>query len=314
MVAGLSRVDPWLLAASAGLGTLTFPLRLVRWRLMLRGADDRPFGWAPLWHAVAIGFMANNLLPARAGEVARAWVARRETDARFTTALSSIAVERIFDGLVMLALMALAIAAPSFPARTMLGDVSLAHVAAWSAVVFAGALVVAFFVVLRPEPWLRAFERAVNALLPARFAAKLDGVAEGLVAGLGVLKRPGRFLGVVWWSLVLWLVNALSFAVCFRAFGLPVPAAGALLIQGIIGFGVALPAAPGFFGVFEWAAQYTLKIYGIGASLGLAYAFAYHLSGFVPITLLGLYSLTRIHLRLGDLRAAGSDAPAAAGP
>ena len=109
---------------------------------------------------------------------------------------------------------------------------------------------------------------------------------------------------VIGWSLVLWLVNAAAFALCFRAFHLPVPADGALLLQGLIGFGVAIPAAPGFWGVFEYCTRLTLQFYGIGATLALAYAFAFHLVGFIPITLLGLDALSRAHLHLGDLRRA----------
>jgi uncharacterized membrane protein YbhN (UPF0104 family) len=123
------------------------------------------------------------------------------------------------------------------------------------------------------------------------------------------LKDPRRFVGVLFWSAVLWLVNAAAFALCFRAFHLPVPAEGALLLQGLIGFGVAIPAAPGFWGVFEYATRLTLQFYGIGATLALAYAFAFHLAGFIPITLLGLDALSRAHLHLGDLRGAAAEAP-----
>ena len=130
-----------------------------------------------------------------------------------------------------------------------------------------------------------------------------------MVAGLAVLKSPGRLALVAGWSLALWLVNAASFALCFRAFGLPVATEGALLLQGLVGFGVALPSSPGFFGPFEAATRVTLALYGIGADQAVSYAVAYHIAGFIPITLLGAYSLSRTHVRLGELR--GADAAAA---
>src|SRR5207244_3060935 len=105
--------------------------------------------------------------------------------------------------------------------------------------------------------------------------------------GLEVLKSPARFSGVLAWSLLQWLVNAAAFAVCFRAFGLAVPPEGALLLQGIIGFGVALPASPGFVGVFEAATRVTLAIYGIDATRAVGYALAYHVSTFLPVTMPG---------------------------
>jgi uncharacterized protein (TIRG00374 family) len=304
VLAGLRAVNPLLLLASTLLATLTFPLRAIRWRVMLRDERGAPFPWAPLWHAVAIGFMANNLLPARAGEFGRAYVISRQVPVRFTTALASIGVERVFDALVMLALMAVAIVAPSFPAHATVFGTELSSLAGRTAVLFGAVFVLSFVVVLRPAPWLALFERVVRALFPARLAGKLAAIAEGLVAGLEVLKRPGRFAAVLFWSFVLWLTNAASFAVCFRAFGLHVPLEGAFLLQGILGFAVALPSSPGFVGVFEKGTQLTLQIYGIGPSLALAYAAAYHLTGFVPVTALGLYSLSRVHLSLSDLRQA----------
>src|SRR5205807_877451 len=107
------------------------------------------------------------------------------------------------------------------------------------------------------------------------------------IAGLEVLKSPARFAAVFAWSLLQWLVNAAAFAVCFRAFGLAVPHEGALLLQGIIGFGVALPASPGFVGVFEAATRVTLAIYGIDATRAVSYALASRASSGVALTVHG---------------------------
>src|SRR5258705_235847 len=153
----LYRIDPrkvwdyaqhanvWLLLLAVVVATVTFPVRAIRWRLILRDGDGRPFPFLPLWHATTIGFMANNLLPARAGEVARAYVASRQLPVRFTTALGSIVVERVFDALVMLGLMAVAIAAPSFPARALVGGRSLSTIAATTAVLFGVLLLIALY-------------------------------------------------------------------------------------------------------------------------------------------------------------------------
>jgi len=306
VLAGVRSADPLLIVTAAGVATLTFPLRTLRWQVLLRDVDGGRYPLRPLWDATAIGFMANNLLPARAGEFARGWVASRRLPVRFTTALASIGVERVFDGLTMLGLMAVAIAAPSFPSHATVRGTALTDIATGGAIVFGVALLLALVVVHRPAPWLRLFDRLARALLPPRPAARLRSVLEGLVAGLAVLKSPTRFAAVVAWSLALWLVNAAAFVLCFRAFGMPVPAEGALLLQGLIGFGVAFPSAPGFWGVFEGATRLTLQFYGIGANLALAYAFAFHITSFIPITLLGLEALSRAHLRLGDLRGAAA--------
>ncbi|MGH7548493.1 MAG: lysylphosphatidylglycerol synthase transmembrane domain-containing protein [Gemmatimonadales bacterium] len=303
LLAHVRRADPWLMLVTVVLATLTFALRTLRWQLFLRDMRGSRFPLLPLWHATAIGAMANNLLPARAGEFARAYAARRRLPVRFSTALASIGVERVFDGLTLVAFMTLAIVSPSFPRQATIGTITISGIAAWAAALFGGALVIAGLVVHRPAPWLALLRRVTHAVLPARLADRITHIAEGLVAGLEVLKSPGRVLGVVVWSIALWLVNAAAFAVCFRAFGLAVPPEGALLLQGIIGFGVALPASPGFVGVFEAATRVTLALYGIDATRAVSYAVAYHVSTFLPITLLGLHSLSGMRLHLAELRA-----------
>ncbi len=317
----LHRIDPrqvwsyaqhanfWLLLLAVVVATVTFPVRAIRWRLILRAGDGRPFPFLPLWHATTIGFMANNLLPARAGEVARAYVASRQLPVRFTTALGSIVVERVFDALIMLGLMAVAIAAPSFPAQALVGGRSLSTIAATTAVLFGVLLLVALYIANRPTGWLMLVERIARRTLPVRVADRAVHASGGIVEGLAVLKSPARFAGVVLWSLVLWIKNAAAFAICFRAFGLAVPLEAALLLQGIIGFGVAVPSTPGFLGVFEAATLVTLQLYGVDSSLAVSYALTYHLTTFLPITLLGLWSLSRLHLKLREVSsAAGGNA------
>ena len=302
MLAHAREADPWQLALTVALATATFPLRTIRWRLILHSVDGRQFPWRHLWHATAIGFMANNLLPARAGELARAYVVKRGTGVRFTTAVASLAVERVFDGLVIVGLMTAALAGATLAANASVGGVRLATLAFGAALLFLAALLTALGLAYRPERSIEVLGGLFSRLLPERIARKVVSWLEGLIAGLRVLMHPGRFAAVACWSLVLWLVNAGSFVACYHAFGLDLPPASALLLQGVIGFGVALPSSPGFFGPFEAATRVTLALYGVGAEQAVSYAIGYHLATFVPITALGLYSLTRAHVRFGELQ------------
>ena len=293
----------WLIL-SVALATLTFPIRAWRWQLMLRGPAGERLPFAPLWHAVAVGFMANNLLPARAGEFARAYMAGHQgAGPRFTTALASIGVERVFDGLTIVGLLACGILSPSFPRDAVIQGVPVGRLVLTFGLAFAAALVVALAVVLRPLFWLGLAGRTLRVVLPERFAARVVGVLEGLVGGLAVLRSPQRFAGVLAWSVVLWLVNAASFLACFYAFGIAVPTEAALVLQGFIAFGVAVPSTPGFVGVFEAIARVTLAFYGVASDVAVSYALTYHITTFIPITLLGLWSLSRARVRLSELRA-----------
>jgi uncharacterized protein (TIRG00374 family) len=280
------------------LATLTFVLRIFRWQLLLTGDDGRRLPAVQLWHAIAMGFMANNVLPLRMGEVVRTFAASKLTGTRFTAALASIAVERLFDALTVVGLLALGLLTADLPAGAVAGFgvhriVTLAGLAALAGLALAG-LVVAFPLVA---------ERAVRALIPGeRLATRLVGLIEGIRQGMSALGSPGRVVGVIFWSLAVWLLSALSFQVMFAAFDISVGFSGALLMQGLIMFGIALPSTPGYVGAFELPIIAVLALYTVPDSLAAAYALTYHVTTFLPITLLGAWSVFRTNLGLTAFR------------
>jgi len=281
------------LLAAVAVVTLSFPVRTIRWRLLLR-SEGSALPFKPLWHATAIGFMANNLLPARAGELARAYAARKLTGVRFSTAFASIAVERMLDGITLVALLTIAIWAGGFAPGTTVGGMTLVGVARGAGIFFSVLLAVALFLVHWPGPAMRIARRTSHAVLPQRWAARTMDILEGMLWGLDALRRPGSFLVVMFWSFAVWLMASSSFW--------------------LASFGVAIPSSPGFFGPFEAVTRVTLALYGIEAGRAVSYAVGYHLSTFVPITLLGIWSLSRAHLHLADLRAAEAEEGGPADP
>jgi uncharacterized protein (TIRG00374 family) len=293
-----ARLAPLLLAVV--IATLTYPIRLIRWRLLLRDVDGRPLPAAPLWHAVAIGFMANNILPFRAGELVRLLAASRLAGVRFSAVLSSVAVERIFDGLTVVSLLSLSLLVSDLPRDVAVGGVSVRHAAQGAGVLGLLALAAALAVVAFPL----AAERLVRRLLPrGRFAERVIGLIEGIRHGLSVLRSPSLLAGTVVWSIVLWLVNALAFYVALAAFAIPVGFGGALLMQGILVFGISVQLTPGFLGQFEAAIVAALALFEVPAALASSYAIAFHATTFLPIILLGAWSLARTPVALSDLRA-----------
>ncbi|HEY7614545.1 MAG TPA: lysylphosphatidylglycerol synthase transmembrane domain-containing protein [Gemmatimonadales bacterium] len=301
VVRQIRQSDPWPLALGVVLASLTFLVRLVRWRLMLRDESGAPLKPWPLWHATAIGFMANNLLPFRAGELVRVFAATKLSGARFTAAMSSIAVERIFDGLAVIALLAAGLIFSDLPTGVVVGGVRLAHAAQVAGLLGLGALLGAVAIVAFPV----AAERMVRRVLPAgRFAERIVGMIEGLRHGMASLRSPGLLAGVVFWSLVHWLMNAAALWVSFAAFDIPVGFGGALVLQGVLAIGVSVQLTPGFVGQFEAAIVAALGLYGIPNDVASSYALAYHGATFLPITLAGAWSLARTPVALSDLRGA----------
>lgn len=296
-----------LLLLSAATATATFPLRARRWRTLLEPvAGVLPF--APLWHATAVGMMVNNVVPARAGELARAFALTRETRrVTFSAAFASIAVDRVFDSVVLLALMLAAMLDPRFPREAVVAGQRIGSWVALAALVAAGVLVALYLVVFFPDWLIALFERFARRVVPA-LEARGRAALHAFAAGLGALRAPRRFAAVFGWTLAHWLVNALSLWIGFRALGIGAPFTAALLLQGIIAIGVAIPSSPGFFGVFEAFAVAGLALYGIPAGLAVSWAVGFHLLSFIPITVIGGVYATRLGVHLADVRAARAGA------
>jgi uncharacterized protein (TIRG00374 family) len=294
-----------LFFGSALCATLIFPLRAFRWRTILQPvAPNQPFG--ALWRSIAIGMMANNVLPARAGEIARAYALTRQTKVPFATSIASLAVDRLFDMVVLLLLAGGAFFDPAFPRQARIAGQTLGHIAQGSIVFVAVLLIGLYALAVFPTQLVRAFElfaRRVSPALEARGKSVLFRFSEGL----SVLRSPKRFVAVLLWTIAHWLLNALGFWLGFKAVGIALPFTAALFLQTLIAVGVALPSAPGFFGVFEKFATVGLAIYGISATAATSWAIGFHILSFIPITVIGVWYFTQLGIHLTDINKARED-------
>ena len=123
-----------------------------------------------------------------------------------------------------------------------------------------------------------------------------------------MLRQPGRFAAVFAWSLAHWLLNGLGFWLSFKAVGITAPFSAALFLQAFIALGTAVPALPGFFGVFEYMSIQGLSVYGVSQQQAATWAIGYHLFSFIPITLIGAYYFTQLGVRLRDLQTSSDSA------
>lgn len=295
----LSRASIPLFLASVVCATLIFVLRARRWRTILEPvAPNQPFG--ALWRSTAIGMMANNLLPARAGEIARAYALTRQTSVPFATSIASLAVDRLFDMLVILLLAVVAFMDPRFPHEARIAGQTLGHIAQGSIVIVMILLAALYSLAFFPTKLERAFElfaRRVSPELEERGKVALIRFSEGL----SVLRTPGRFGAVLMWTIAHWLLNALAFWLGFKAVGITLPFSSALFLQALIAVGVALPSAPGFFGFFEKLATVGLGLYGVPAELATSWAIGFHILSFIPITVIGLWYFARLGLHMNEI-------------
>ncbi|MDP9176947.1 MAG: flippase-like domain-containing protein [Gemmatimonadota bacterium] len=296
----LQRSNRWLFLASTIAATLIFPLRAIRWRIILEPVAPA-ISLGPLWRSIAIGGMVNNLVPARAGELARAYALTKETNVSFATALASLAVDRLFDMVVLLGLGVVALLDPAFPRGARIAGQTLGDLAQGSIVLVVVLVSALYMLAIFPSQLVRAFEMFARRVSPAVEERGKSALLR-FSAGLSVLKSPGRFLAVLWWTIAHWLMNALAFWLGFKAVGIDLGFWAALFLQMLVAIGVALPSAPGFFGVFEKFATVGLAIYGVTATAATSWAIGFHILSFIPVTVIGIYYFSRLGLSLGEMR------------
>lgn len=212
-------------------------------------------------------------------------------------AFASLLAERLFDAIAVVSLLFVATALPAFPDIQVLAGRDFSTMAITAAAVVGATILVAFLLVLWPKRTVRFFELRVARLLPERARRPLIDALEAFLAGMGSLRSPALVAVVSMQTIIIWLVNALGFYFAFRAFEINVSFAGALFLQSITALFVSLPSAPGFFGFFESAARIVLvELFGIELNKALGFAIGFHIGGFVPVTLIGLYYAWRLGL------------------
>ena len=296
----LSQADPLLFGVAMVCATAIFAVRARKWQTILEPAAGRlPFG--PLWRATAIGMMINNVVPARAGEIARAYALTREAQVPFPASLSSLAVDRLFDAIVLLLLAAVALLDPALSTGATIAGRPLSSFATGAGTIVLVLLIGLYSLVFFPKQLLRLFELFARRVSPP-VEERGRKMLETFIHGLSVLREPGRFAAVFGWTVVHWLLNAFGFWLSFKALGISAPFSAAFFLQAFIALGTAVPALPGFFGVFEYMSVQGLGVYGVSQEQAATWAIGYHLFSFIPITFIGAYYFAQLGVRLRDLQ------------
>lgn len=261
----------WVLPSMAALG-LAVLIRAQRWRLLFSPATRPPTG--PATRALLVGYLLNNILPARAGDAVRAFFLHAEARTSRAEALGTIVTERVYDVVALLAM--LFAAAPFLPEVTWLTR-AVYFAVALSVVLVAAALVLARYGTRPAGFLLRPFGR-----LPGVTAEDVDHAASNLTAGLDGLHRPKLAATALATTSLSWAVVAVANWFLLLGFDLDVGLGAGFLVFVTTGLATMLPSLPAGIGVFEAATVLALGAYGIDDSRALSYAVVLHGLNFFP--------------------------------
>lgn len=282
----------------AALAVLGLWVRAWRWRYLFPPRSDPP-GLLP---GVMIGYMVNNVLPLRAGEVVRVYVVARRWGHGFWTALATLIVERVLDSLsivLVLGLLVLVLPVPAlfeWTAAALLA-IDLAAVAALA------------FLAVSPARGRRLIAGLTRRW--PRLAARASRGYDTFVAGLGGIRTPTHLVPLAVWTVLVWVVPAAAAWIMLRAVDLTLPFSAGWAVLAFVGLGVSIPSAPGYVGVFHYAAVLAVEMFGVPRAAALGYALVFHASQVLPVTLVGWLFLVREQL---TLREATRARPAEPGP
>ena len=278
--------------------------RTWRWHYMLRHMNPIPL--RRLFPVVVIGYMGNNVYPARAGEVIRSYVLKRNEGVSISASLATVALERLFDGLVMCVFVFATL--PLVP----LPPVYRIFVVGFSALFFV-ALLVFLFLAAEPDRTNQLAARVIARLVPERLRPKVGDLATKFLHGLGSLRSPREVFMIFLTSIAIWIIETATYWVVMRAFPFSVSFPALMLMTAVVNLFTMIPSAPGYVGTFDTAGIEVLKSFSVVETMAAAYTIVLHIALWLPITLLGLFYMSReslkwreIDVAVGESRSGGS--------
>jgi uncharacterized protein (TIRG00374 family) len=276
-------------------------VRSWRWHYMLRPLKKIPT--ASMFPIVTIGYMGNNIYPARAGEVLRAVILKQREGVPVSASLATVVVERIFDGVVMLGFVFINL--PELARLThnsgLIGTMDIRTLAVVGAAAFLGALGVFLLAAMFPHVTERLIDRLLP-LLPQRARQKARDLALRFLSGLESLRSPADALMIFFTTLLIWLLETAKYWFVMHAFDFSISFFGLMLMNGIVNLATTLPSAPGYVGTFDAPGIAVLMAYGVPGEIAAGYTLVLHAALWLPITLLGAFYYLRQPLRWGQVK------------
>ena len=274
--------------------------RVWRWKYLI--APVKRVSPMSLLSATAIGFMANMVLPAHAGEVVRAYVLGRKEQVSTIAGLATIVVERLADMVCFVLMLLLVAVSPNLPVMD--------H--GWASGLRVGGIITAslgigligglWLLQAKTARVLRLLEYGMRPL-PHAWRERALAALASFATGLHALRNWRHLLAVLGLSIGLWSLIAYSNLLVFRAFGLSLPLTAAYFILIVQVLGAVVPSAPGFIGTFHAAVVAGLSIFQISHELAFSMAIMMHAAFFFPFIAIGMIFLWRESLSWRDLSA-----------
>lgn len=308
-IRGLDLNNVWLSMRTAnplwfipglGLYFLGVLLRSFRWSLLLK--NKYPVGSRELFPSICIGYLGNNVFPARAGEFLRAYHLKEKQQVPFSTSLASIIVERIFDGLVMIIFILIGL---PFFLRTISGDdpsTLIQWILGLGSLLFITAFLVVILFAIFPQKTRRIMDKIFLRVLPQKWHQAYQNILQRFLDGVASLQSITQIASIMLLSIAIWLLETGLYWSVQQALGLHIPFTTLLLLNGALNLIAVVPSAPGYIGVFDAPGISLLSATGMVTDIAAAYILTLHAILWLPITIVGFYFFLREGLEWSQIK------------
>ena len=243
-----------------------------------------------------IGYAGTAILPMQMGELVRAYIAGKRFELPYSLVLGSIAMERIFDLLTILALLGVVLATGQATPPVL---IRAGYVIAAVAIV---GLVMAVLLARYTDAFLSVCRRCLSPL-PAGLSAAILEQLDAVSRGLGSVTRPSLFLRVGLNSMLQWGLMGVCVGLSLVALDVQVPLSGVILVLVATIVGISLPTSPGYIGNIQFAFVIALKPYGISAESAIAASVFYHVLAYLAVVIVGFACVHRLGYGLLEIQA-----------
>ena len=279
-------------------------LRAVRWRYLLISKKNIPL--TSLYPATIIGYMANNLLPARLGEFIRAYVLAKREGLETPTVFASLVIDRLCDGFTVLLMLMVTLFSLNLPLG--MADAEQALKAGALLMFLLYSMVLMFLFLLKRRTTLTlSFVGKLLKPFPQKFSERVIPMLGSFVAGIGMSVRGAHLGAILFSSLLIWTFCVLPVDMILQGFGIHLPITASMLIMVMLVFAVMIPASPGYIGTYHYACFKGLSLFGIADPTSISIALLIHGTSFFPVIIAGFYHLWNGKMSLGDVRNAGEE-------
>lgn len=290
--ATLARLDfSWLLLI-AFTYTLEHLARAYRWRAILPG---KALKIKHAYFGIVLGYLFNNLLPARAGEFVRAFYLKKKDTAPASEIFGSVVFERFLDGIIIVSLILFSL--NFYPSTPLIRKASI------SAVVFYGFVLAAIILLQYRRQLFENLTMRFFNLFPRKIAHTLNHSRESFINGLGLIARPKLFFRAVGLSVISWGFSVLTVYISLLMFNFDLGVADAVLLICILSIGAMIPTSPGMIGIYEYCCVIALHgILGQSEEAAALFGLVTHSIGYFYVLIVGFVILAIEGLSLSDLQ------------